>query len=814
MIRLKLIIPIILFNLQLYSQNKKIYTIQRTDISPKIDGVLDDAVWNNAQIATNFIQFKPDVGNALDENKKTIVKMTYNDDAIFVSAYLKDKPEKIMSQITPRDDFGQNDFFGLILNPNNDAQNDTEFFVFASGTQADAVASPASGEDFSWNAVWESAVKIVDDGWIVEMKIPYRALRFTKQENPTWGLQFHRHFRRLRSQYTWNPLDPAKGNMGLYHAELKGLNTIEPPTRHSFYPFVSGIIDDFDSETNTNYNAGLDIKYGITENFTLDATLIPDFSQASFDDVQLNLGPFEQEFEEQRQFFTEGLDLFSKGDLFYTRRVGSAPAKTPELASNESFVDSLPSKVNLLNAVKISGRSKKGLGVGFFNAITQKTEVEIKNEATNEIRKEVVEPLSNYNILVLDQQFNRNSSVSLINTNVTRDGNFRDANVTALVADIINKENTHGLQADIKTSNLNLEEGNEAGVSTRLAFGKNSGQYRWLFENSLADKNFNNNDIGLQFRNNFNNFRAGGSYEIFEPTKRHNNFKIELYTEYNRLFKPGTYVGNLIYGELFAITKKKLLAYGGEFGINPGKQYDFFGPREDGRFFIFEDRIWSNVWISSNYNRIVALDAKIGISETFEAIRKEYKRYNIRLSPRYKPNDKLLFNYSLEYITEQKDRGFVDSINDDIIYGQRDQIIIENAITTSYNFTPYRSLAFNFRYYWTTVQYENQLFKLEENGRLSTNDNYTKTDLDDPDVNFNSWNMNLTYSWQFAPGSFLTAQYRNRIFNSNENGVSSWSDSSEELFDQPIGYTFSLRMVYFVDYNDIKKWLKSKSKSS
>ncbi len=816
MIRLKLIslLILVIVCLQVNSQNKKVYTIARTDNSPKIDGVLDDAIWNDAQIATNFIQFRPDVGNSLSDDQKTIVKMTYNDDAIYVSAYLKDKPENIMSQITQRDDFGQNDFFALVLNPNNDAQNDTLFFVFVSGTQADAVATSSNGEDFSWNAVWDSAVKIVEDGWIVEMKIPYRTLRFTKQENPTWGVQFHRHFRNLRSQYTWNPIDPSKGIQGLYHAKLKGLKNIESPTRLSFYPFISGIVDNFDSETNTSFNAGLDIKYGITENFTLDATLIPDFSQAGFDNVQLNLGPFEQRFEEQRQFFTEGLDLFSKGDLFFSRRVGSAPTGFVELTGDEALVEDFPSKVNLLNAVKISGRTKNGLGIGFFNAITQKTEVNIENKITNEIRKEIVEPLSNYNVIVFDQQFNKNSSISLINTNVTRSGSFRDANVTAVVANIINKNNTHGLIAELKTSNLNLEEGDQSGASTRLGFGKNSGKYRWFFENTLADEKYDINDLGFQFRNNFNNFNVGTSYQIFEPTKKHNNFRINLNAEYRRLFRPGTYAGNRFSGDIFAVGKKSLTAYGGDFGIRPGKQYDYFGPRVDGRFFITEDWMGSNAWISTNYNKKIAFDGRIGIRKTFEDIRKDYERYFLRLSPRYRPNDKLLFSYALEYITEKKSRGFVDFIGDDIIYGQRDQIIIENTINASYNFSPYHGLGFNFRYYWTTVEYENELFKLEENGRLTTDDNYTKIDLDDPDVNFNTWNMNLTYSWQFAPGSFLTAQYRNRIFNFNNNGVSDWSNSSKELFDQPIGNTFSLRLVYFIDYNDMKKWFKSKSKSN
>ena len=179
----------ILLNLFIISninaQDKKTYYINRTEIAPKIDAILDDNAWKDAQVATNFIEFRPNPGTVNAEEKRTEVKMSYDNDAIYISAYLYDNPKDIMTQFTQRDDFGQSDFFGIIFNPNNDAQNNTEFFVFSSGTQADAVESPSNGEDFGWNAVWESSVKMQDNGWIVEVKIPYQALRFTQQENPS-----------------------------------------------------------------------------------------------------------------------------------------------------------------------------------------------------------------------------------------------------------------------------------------------------------------------------------------------------------------------------------------------------------------------------------------------------------------------------------------------------------------------------------------------------------------------------------------------------------------------------------------------------
>src|SRR5690606_38708366 len=128
---------------------------------------------------------------------------------------------------------------------------------------------------------------------------------------------------------------------------------------------------------------------------------------------ELNLGPFGQTYSEQRQFFTEGVDLFNKGNVFFSRRIGSAQTGNVELNENEKTID-YPSNVKVLNALKVSGRTKNGLGIGIFNAITKKTYATIRDTITGATREQVVEPLANYNILVVDQQFNKNSSVSFI----------------------------------------------------------------------------------------------------------------------------------------------------------------------------------------------------------------------------------------------------------------------------------------------------------------------------------------------------------------------------------------------------------------
>ncbi|MCF8273169.1 MAG: carbohydrate binding family 9 domain-containing protein [Flavobacteriaceae bacterium] len=798
-------------NLSGYSQNKKTYHIKRSQKAPKIDGVLDDDIWKISEDAQDFTQFRPEMGVKETDSIKTKVKITYDDNAIYFGAYLHDDPSKIMRQLTTRDNFGQSDFFGIIINPNNDAQNDTEFFVFSSGTQADAISNPSIGEDFGWNAVWESKVNMVEDGWIIEVKIPYRALRFSNENVQTWGIQFHRHFRRNRSQYTWNPIDRTKGNVGLYHGELKTLENIESPTRLSFYPFASGLVNSYNGETETDLNFGLDVKYGITENFTLDATLVPDFSQAGFDDLELNLGPFEQTYSEQRQFFTEGVDLFSKGDLFFSRRVGSSPTGDVVLNDNEE-IKNYPNSVKVLNAIKLSGRTKNGLGIGIFNAVTDRTNAIIKDTISGETREQVVEPLANYNILVLDQQFNKNSSVSLINTNVTRDGHFRDANVTGLIFDISNKRNTYNAYGEAKMSNLNLEDGNSTGFSSFFRSGKSHGKFRYSFDHSFADTKYDVNDLGLLYRNNYNNFGVDLTYRIFEPTKKLNNYYIGTYVNYTRLANPGEYTGSS-FGFNFNAETKTLNNFGGNLNFQVGKQFDYFEPRTDGRFFIYENRINSNLWFSSNYNKKFAFDVSLGGATFFEKNR-DTNEFWFEVSPRIRFNEKLLITYSFEYNKEFNDRGYVTSVGNDIVFGERDRKTLVNSIEASYTFNSFHGVSLTFRNYWSTVNYNNNLFALEDNGRLNQNSGYKANGLENiPNINYNTWNLDFNYSWQFAPGSFLTALYRNQLFNYDNASTDTYGASLKTLFNQPIQNTFSLRIQYFIDYAGIKNAFKKKSNS-
>ena len=192
-----------------------------------------------------------------------------------------------------------------------------------------------------------------------------------------WGLNMEREVFRTRTRYSWNHVDNKKGAFSLYDGEIHGISDIKTPTRLSFQPYISAYANNYDNETNFVFNGGLDLKYGISDAFTLDMVLIPDFGQARFDNNVLNLSPFEVQFAEQRAFFNEGTELFSKGDLFYSRRIGGAPSTIANPNEGEEVVFQ-PNAVELINATKVSGRTENGLGIGIFNAVTNEAYAQIK----------------------------------------------------------------------------------------------------------------------------------------------------------------------------------------------------------------------------------------------------------------------------------------------------------------------------------------------------------------------------------------------------------------------------------------------------
>lgn len=790
----------------LFSQQHKTLTATRIYKAPIIDGQLDDPIWSTLPYFGDFNMLEPGTQGAIDVAYQTKVQLAYDDSAVYIAAYMDDPdPESIASQFSQRDDLSaQADFIAVALNTYNDGINETRFGVTSAGTIFDSKIS-INDEDLGYNVVFQCKISKDSKGWYAEFKIPYNALRFPEIEVQNWSVNFYRRIINSNQTHSFAAIDNTKGRTTQYNAAILGVEKINPPIRLTFFPFTQAAVSTLEGESTTNFSAGMDLKYGLSDSFTLDATLIPDFGQAAFDEITLNLGPFEQTFEEQRQFFTEGTELFNKGNLFFSRRVGGAPSKEITDLEPDQVVEQYPESVTLLNAVKISGRTKDNLGIGFFNALTEKTYAKIVDQQTGAIDKVVVEPLSNYNIIVLDQQFNDNSSIALINTNVSRDGQFRDANTTAVVYDVSNKQNTFNIFGRNVASNVSDQNRITTGFLSEIELSRIKGRFRYRIEHKLANTTYDINDLGLNRRNNFNNFEAEISYENFEPTKIFNKYKFELSARHRRLYDPNVVTGNSFRLESFFVLTSRV-AFGGFMDYRSSSD-NYFEPRVEGKFVTFSKSLGSKIFLSTDYRKVFAVDLGIGQRKDFD---QPQRQLFLEFSPRYRFSDKFLVLVNTDFTQRNNQFGYIDNTDTDVFFGQRDIKALENSVTASYNFDPYKAIDLRFRNYWTSVDYSDGIFfKLNDDGSKDVVD-YQITEDNDPNTNFNIWNLDLSFRWRFAPGSEASLLYRNQIFNSDNQATLGYTESLNTLFKQSIQNTVSLRITYFLDYNNVAHFFRKK----
>ena len=782
-----------------------------TSQSISIDGNLNEPAWENASTASDFVMLEPDNGKAIPQEKRTNVKVLYDNDAIYIGAILyDDEPNKILKEISQRDNFGTSDLFGVFINGFNDGQQDFMFYVSAADVQADCIMTDANGEDYSWDAVWISKASITKDGWIVEIKIPYSALRFSAENKQTWGINFFREIKRSRFKYMWNFVDRKIGTFTQQTGALEGIENIKPPTRLFFMPYASYYLNAGEGQkTYGTMKGGMDIKYGINDAFTVDAILIPDFGQTKYDDQILNLGPFEQQFNENRAFFTEGTDLFNKGKMFYSRRIGGAPSVEPDLNENEEISETVQN-VNLINALKLSGRTKNGLGIGILNAVTEKTFATIKDTITGATRQAIVEPLTNYNVLVLDQRFRKNSSVTFINTNVTRNTHFRDANVTGLAWDLNTKANTYSLFGNAKYSLINDTQ-DKSGIFSTIGFAETTGNYRYSLGSDFVSKDFDPNDLGINFYTNYYNFYGNANYRILNPTKLFNSFKVdyEMYTEFNK--DSGKLQDNRISAEVNLSTVKNNY-YG--FGANfwPLETHDYYEPRAEDRYVIIPRKFefWGSV--STNYNHKFALDLNPSISVADEPGR---AAFGVDIGPRYRFNDKLLLTYTFSFLKRNNNKGYIDDFDDDdnestadkIIFANRDVITYANTLAGKYAINSAMTLNLAVRQYWSSAE-NKDILELDSDGTLDPYPQYTEN----KNSSFYSWNADLSYSWWFAPGSQLSVLYRNSASNFERIIDKDYKNTITALLNNDaLKHVFSISVKYFIDYNAVKNKIRNKA---
>ncbi len=801
---------------------KRQISIVRTEEVPKIDGILDDEVWKKAPVATSFVQETPDP--KAPASYKTEVRLLYDNSAIYLSAMLYDEPDSIFKALSERDNLANTAWFGIFIDAYQDGINGNAFVVTPSGIQLD-VKHSASGQDVNWNAVWKSEAKINEEGWVVEMKLPFSALRFPKSDIQTWNINFGRRIQRKGEMAWWSHIDQQIRGFYNQAGEITGIQDIESPLRLAFYPFVSSILDHYpngDAEVSNwgrDFNAGMDIKYGINDAFTLDMTLIPDFGQTRSDNEVLNLSPFEVRFDENRQFFTEGTELFNKGNLFYSRRVGGRLARywdvEGQLEENEEIKEN-PKESQLYNSTKISGRTESGLGIGVFNAIsapTYATIVKTEEDTTTE-RTFLTNPLTNYNVFVLDQNLRNNSFVSFVNTNVYREGGedfAYEANVTGSVFKIRDKKSKFDVAGGAVLSQKYNDNFNspELGHSYYLDFETIEGNFQYSLWHSSKDNNYDVNDLGFNTQNNIQNFGARFSYNKFQPFGKFLSMYNGVRFIHNRQYKPNAFQDFQIIGYSEA---QYVNFWRSEFWFftAPVHAHDYYETRTAGRFFKRPRDFTTGGWLQTDERKRIGTRLRWRIGTYFE---KGSFSDEFAIAPWFQISDKLQLELDLWYDGDIKELGFVSkSIEDEevpedaIVFGRRTVNTLENVLSARYIFTNNMGLSFRARHYWSGARYHN-FYKLLDDGNLE-DIAYTGIDVDgnpSHNINFNVFNIDMVYTWQFLPGSELSIVWKNAIFTDANEVENNYFQNLGNTFRSPQNNNFSIKVLFFVDALYLKR---------
>jgi hypothetical protein len=391
-----------------------------------LDGALTEPAWATAEVASGFTQMRPDPGEP--SSQRTEAHVLYDDDALYIGfRCYDDDPEEIVRRLARRDDWNISDKVVVAVDSYGDGRTAFVFGVNAAGVKYDFLIYNDSNEDFSWDAVWDVAVAPMEGGWTAEFRIPLSQLRFQVDTGAQqWGIEFQRDIARRDEKSFWAPILPDQDGIVSRFGTLGGLEGLTSPRRLEVQPYVAsrltrepGDVDDpFYSENNVAATVGADLKYGLTSNLTLAATINPDFGQVEADPAVVNLSQFEVFFEERRPFFIEGIDVFEFGGtrayttvfrptFFYSRRIGRRPQRSLDSDTYE-YLD-VPDQTTIASAAKLSGKVG-GWSIGVLDAVTVEEHAEYLTPDGDRLTA-AVEPLTNYAVGRIKRDFRDGGTV-------------------------------------------------------------------------------------------------------------------------------------------------------------------------------------------------------------------------------------------------------------------------------------------------------------------------------------------------------------------------------------------------------------------
>jgi hypothetical protein len=403
----------------------RIYETQRLQgTPPAIDGRLEDEAWKQGEWAGNYTQQIPTEGAS--PSQATELKILYDDRHVYFAIRAHDDPARVHRYPGRRDDF-TGDIVGVCFDSYNDKRTGFEFDLTAGGSKIDLILGNGETEwDTTWDPVWDGKVGYDEKGWTAEFRVPLNQLRYGPQDEQVWGLHAWRWIDRNQEEVQWQLI--PRQNTGRMHqlGELRGIRGLPRPRHVELLPHMMGKARSGPSvpggRTDGTGAVGLDAKMGLTSNFTLDATVNPDFGQVEADPSVVNLTAYETFYEEKRPFFLEGRKILSfevedADQIFYSRRIGAAPFWSPPLAPGETA--SRPDSTTILGAFKVTGKTDGGLSVAALQAFTQRETVAVASPSGP--RDAVVEPFGSYTVGRLHKDWDKgNTSLGVMITSSHR----------------------------------------------------------------------------------------------------------------------------------------------------------------------------------------------------------------------------------------------------------------------------------------------------------------------------------------------------------------------------------------------------------
>ena len=783
------------------SGEKILHAVRLRKEKIKIDGYLNEPVWKQTVPADRFVQQEPDEGKPATE--RTEVWVAYDDNALYIAVYAHDShPEQIRGVLARRDEEPPSDWIRVQIDSYADRRTAFEFGVNAAGVKEDALWSDDTNRDKNWDAVWDVATRIVEDGWIAEFRIPLSQLRFARDSNRDWGFQVMRRIYRRNEVDYWRHIPRNSNQMVSLFGKLTGIRNLSEKKHLQVLPYTVGSADFLPPESGNpfrngalkDYRFGANVKYGLTSNLTLDATINPDFGQVEADPSEFNLTAYETFFEEKRPFFIEGSNIFNYGigvgdgdlgkeTLFYSRRIGRTPQYYPDVPAG-GFVN-MPKQTTILGAAKLTGKTASGVSVGILEAVTAEEKATV---AVGDRRyKEPVEPMTNYFVGRLQKDFrNGRTTVGGILTGVVRklpSEKFNFLPVRAysggmdvshrwhkdeymLMAKLVgsyvagSKEAIQRLQRssaryfqrpDARHVHYDPNRTSLSGMAGSLMLGKLAGgHWNWGVGGIFRTPGFEINDIGYMRMADMLVGFLYVSYREFQPGR------------FYRIYGVNT---NLWYGSTFG---NEPIAKGGNInGFMQFKNYWVFnmGINRDlsaldptmlrgGPAFLQPGR-W-NIWLN------LRSDRRKVVSGGLSANRSRWDDGSVMMSVNpwltLRPATRFNMSLMLSFSDSRDDRQYVDHIRDGgdhYIFGRIHRKTFVLITRLNYTLTPNLSIQFYGQPFATAGAYS-RFREVADPRAPRYEDRFRPYGYpDSPDFNFRQFRSNLVVRWEYSPGSVV-----------------------------------------------------------